>query len=92
MSRSRRPRWTDGFFLQYYSWQLPIQHVNGETVDVTATGLPDGLSVSPTGLVSGYPRHDVLHPVTFTVTARPLGAPWAFERTVGLPLTIWYHS
>jgi hypothetical protein len=59
---------------------------------LTATGLPEGLSVSPTGLVSGYPRHDVHHPVTFTVTARPVGAPWVIEKSVSLPLTIWYHS
>jgi hypothetical protein len=80
-----------GRFYEYYSWQMPIQYVNGETVNVTAAGLPEGLSVSPTGLVSGYPREDVHPPVVFTVTARPVGAPWVIEKTVSLPLTIWWH-
>ena len=44
-----------GYFQQPYSWQLPIQHGSNGLVDVTATGLPPGLTVSPTGLVSGTP-------------------------------------
>jgi hypothetical protein len=51
-----------GRFYEYYSWQMPIQYVNGETVNVTAAGLPEGLSVSPTGLVSGYPGRTSIRP------------------------------
>lgn len=73
-----------------YRWQLPIQHPADETVTVTATGLPSGLTVSPTGVVSGYATHGGPHRVTFTVTARPHGAPWVVEKTTTLPLTVWY--
>jgi putative Ig domain-containing protein len=77
-------------WLRPYSWQLPIQHPGGEIVDVTATGLPPGLSVSPTGLVSGSATGGSGHWVTFTVTARPYGAPWVVQKSTTLNLTVWY--
>jgi len=82
------PPW--GEIGRYYLWQLPIQHPQGETVSVTATGLPAGLTVSPTGVVSGYPNGGDYRP-TFTVTARPHGAPWVVEKSVTVPLNISWH-
>jgi hypothetical protein len=80
-----------GYFHQPYSWQLPIQHGSNGLVQVTATGLPPGLTVSPTGLVSGTPGTGDDFPVTFTVTARPADAPWVIQKSVTLTLSIWWH-
>jgi hypothetical protein len=80
-----------GYFQQPYSWQLPIQHGNNGLVNVSATGLPPGLTVSPTGLVSGTPGGGDDYPVAFTVTARPVGAPWVIEKSVTFTLSIWWH-
>ncbi len=82
----------DGQWGTSYRWQLPIEYVNGETVAVTATGLPQGLNVSPTGFVSGYVAVGAENAsVTFTVTARPIGSPWVVERSTTLLMEVWWH-
>ena len=47
--------------------------------------------MSPTGLVSGTPGTGEDFPVTFTVTARPVDAPWVMQKSVTLMLSIWWH-
>ncbi len=82
----------DGQWATYYQWQLPIEYVNGETVSVTATGLPAGLTVSSTGLVSGWVHTGAGDAsVTFTVTARPIGSPWVVEKSTNLLMEVWWH-
>ena len=82
----------DGVWGTSYRWQLPIAYVSGETVDVTATGLPPGLTVSKAGLVSGAVAVGAENAsVTFTVTARPVGSPWLVERSTTLWMEVWWH-
>lgn len=60
-----------------------------ETVTFTATGLPPGLSMTPSGLVSGSPTTVGGYLVTVTGTdSTGAGATISFGVTVGSPITI----
>jgi hypothetical protein len=77
-----------------YSWQLPLSDPSRVRIDgVSATNLPAGLVVSPTGLVSGNPWGTGWAPsgsvVEFTVTASPIGSVGeSLVRTFRLPVNV----
>ncbi len=57
------------------SKQLPVTYSSGNVIEVSATGLPDGLSISPSGLITGTTYEAGTFRVAYTAKGFPHSTP-----------------